>query len=169
VTFWNDTAYQLARKITKGSPLAEDLVSHVYILLHKYNVPDDELPRTFVRFAHNQWNWWQSDFNKTHRGSANTVELSDLIPNDIENWQPTDKALFLQEYMDESPVDDSDQFCKELTRMHLYGMTYREINKETGISLDIIHKAIKQVKNDIHNSYQHRYSESDADLSPAGY
>ena len=164
--FWRIEAYRLAKSITRGNPLYEDLVSHVYILMDKYNVREEDLPRTFVWFAHNQWNWYQSDFNKQFRGSANTVELSELLPSDPDDT-PSELLKFLQSYLEESPADDSDTFCKEITKMYLYGMTYREIRAETGISLDIIHKAIKQVKHDIHYSYEHRDSPCIADIQPA--
>ncbi len=154
----------MAKSITRGHPLHEDLVSHVYILMDKYSVPEEDLPRTFVRFAYNQWNWYQSDFNKTFRGSANLVELSDLLPDDMDDMAPSALKLFFDAYMEQSPADETDIFCREITKMYLYGMTYREIMAETGISLNIIHKAIKQVKHDIHHSYQHRDSPSIADL-----
>jgi hypothetical protein len=164
VKFWSSEAYRLAKSITRGHPLHEDLVSHVYILMDKYSVPEEDLPRTFVRFAYNQWNWYQSDFNKTFRGSANLVELSDLLPDDMDDMAPSALKLFFDAYMEQSPADETDIFCREITKMYLYGMTYREIMAETGISLNIIHKAIKQVKHDIHHSYQHRDSPSIADL-----
>jgi DNA-directed RNA polymerase specialized sigma24 family protein len=132
--------------------------------MDKYSVPEEDLPRTFVRFAYNQWNWYQSDFNKTFRGSANLVELSDLLPDDMDDMAPSALKLFFDAYMEQSPADETDIFCREITKMYLYGMTYREIMAETGISLNIIHKAIKQVKHDIHHSYQHRDSPSIADL-----
>jgi DNA-directed RNA polymerase specialized sigma24 family protein len=164
VKFWKAEAYRLAKSITRGHPLHEDLVSHVYILMDKYSVSEEDLPRTFVRFAYNQWNWYQSDFNKTFRGSANTVELSDLLPDDMDDMAPSALKLFLDAYMDQSPANETDIFCREITKMYLYGMTYREIMAETGISLNIIHKAIKQVKHDIHHSYEHRDSPSIADV-----
>lgn len=165
--FWKSEAYRLAKGITRGNELYSDLVSHVYILMAKYDISEEDLPRTFVRFAHNQWNWYQSDFNRLFRGSANQVELSDLLSATADDIEPTELQIFLEQYLEQSPADESEIFCKEITKMHLYGMTYREIKTETGISLDIIHKAIKQVKNDIYDSYKHRDSESFADLSPA--
>jgi hypothetical protein len=44
-----------------------------------------------------------------------------------------------------------DPFIKEITKMHLCGMTFRDIKELTGISLDTIHKTIKQFKNDLHD------------------
>ena len=50
--------------------------------------------------------------------------------------------------------------------MHLMGMTYREIRNETGISLDTIHLAIKQFKNDLsdYNITTNRICESSNEL-----
>lgn len=47
--------------------------------------------------------------------------------------------------------NDGDPFIKEITKMHLCGMTFRDIKELTGISLDTIHKTIKQFKNDLFN------------------
>jgi hypothetical protein len=53
--------------------------------------------------------------------------------------------------MQKSPEDDQELFCKELTKMHLYGMTYRDIKAETNLSLRVIHGAINQFKNDLYS------------------
>jgi transposase len=65
--------------------------------------------------------------------------------------------------MHQSPTDDQELFTKEITKMHLMGMTYREIRNETGISLDTIHLAIKQFKNDLFITYN--YSNRDCKSS----
>jgi uncharacterized protein YerC len=54
----------------------------------------------------------------------------------------------------------------EITKMHLMGMTYREIRNETGISLDTIHLAIKQFKHDLsdYNITANRICESSPEL-----
>jgi len=49
------------------------------------------------------------------------------------------------------PKDDQELFIKEVTKMHLYGMTYREIKENTGLGLDTIHKTIKKFKYDLYN------------------
>jgi transposase len=48
------------------------------------------------------------------------------------------------------PKDDQELFIKEVTKMHLYGMTYREIKENTGLGLDTIHKTIKKFKHDLY-------------------
>lgn len=57
---------------------------------------------------------------------------------------------YLDKYMEKSPENDQELFCKEITKMHLYGMTYRDIKAETNLPLRVIHGAIKQFKNDLH-------------------
>lgn len=177
VKFWSEEAYKIAKIITNRSDLSTDLVAHVYIILQKYEIPEEDLPKAFVRYAHNQWKWYHSDFNKLFRSSANTVELSQLIKEDNEQLliDPFseeiigEKEKFLNEYLDQSPTDDTDNFCREITKMYLYGMTYREIKSVTGISLDVIHKAIKQIKHDINDNYERRDSKSHANVQPSGY
>ena len=57
-------------------------------------------------------------------------------------------------------------FAKRITKMHLYGMTYRDIKAETNLPLRVIHGAIKQFKNDLHfiHTGEPRDSESIHDL-----
>jgi len=66
-------------------------------------------------------------------------------------YQESKYQQILDEFMDDNSENDQILFCKEITKMHLCGMTYREIRSLTGISLDTIHKAIKKFKNDLNN------------------
>jgi transposase len=66
------------------------------------------------------------------------------------------------------PKDDQELFIKEITKMHLYGMTYREIKKNTGLGLDTIHKTIKKFKYDLYN-YRNGDGEGAPDLEPSEY
>jgi len=147
--FWNREAYKIAEKITGGHELSCDLVSHVFLILNRYKLSEEDLPRTFARFAYNQWNWRESDFNKTMRG-RNTIEIIDIIEE--ENILASDLQDRFRDYLESSPENDNELFCKEIAKMYICGMTYREIRSETGISLDMINKALKQFKNDVFNT-----------------
>jgi uncharacterized protein YerC len=146
--FWEKDAYVIAKKLTNNHELHRDLVSHVFILLHKYELEANVLPKMFARFAWNQWNWQQSEFNKTMRfPGLELIEIQDenceTIPNKYQD--------LMNDFINKIPKDDQELFVKEVTKMHLYGMTYREIKKNTGLHLDTIHKAIKKFKYDLHN------------------
>jgi hypothetical protein len=151
VEFWNKEAYHIAYKITGGHPLYNDLVPHVYLLLSKLHIKESDLPRVFARWAWNQYTWKESKFNQLHRPGISVPSGFDKLDDGM-MYQETRYQRILDNYMDQNPDDDQILFCKEITKMHLCGMTYREIRSLTGISLDTIHKAIKKFKNDL-NTY----------------
>lgn len=154
--FWEDEAYKIARKITGDSEIYKDLVGHVYLLLHDRGICEEDLPRTFARFAYNQYKWPGSDWNKQFNTMVHMVSLDYDIPlqgeddNEEEAYQK-----YLREYMDKKSGDDQELFIKEVTRMHLYGMTFRDIKAQTGLSLRVIHSAIKQFKYELYCNHPH--------------
>lgn len=152
--FWENEAYKIAKKITGGSDLHKDLVGHVYLLLYDRNIPEQDLPRTFARFAFNQWKWPGSDWNKQFNTMAHMVSLDYDIPlqSDDEN-QEGEYQEYLREYMEKESTTDQELFIKEVTRMHLYGMTFRDIKAHTGLSLRVIHSAIKQFKYELSSNH----------------
>jgi len=149
-----DSGLPYHQLITGGSDLHKDLVGHIYLLLHDRNIPEEDLPRTFARFAFNQWKWPGSDWNKQFNTMAHMVSLDYDIPlqSDDEN-EEGEYQEYLREYMERESTDDQELFIKEVTRMHLYGMTYRDIRSQTGLSLRVIHSAIKQFKYDLSNNH----------------
>ena len=160
--FWQHEAYVIAEKVTGGNPIYRDLVSHVYLLVYDIDIPSKDLPRLFARYAYNQYNWRDSQFNKQYRLNDPLPELDNR--EEDQEYQETEIQLLLDSYMHQSPTDDQELFTKEITKMHLMGMTYREIRTETGISLDTIHLAIKQFKNDLFITYN--YPNRDCQSSP---
>lgn len=141
--FWKAEAYNIAKKITSNNELHCDLVGHVFILMHRFNFPESDIPAVFARFAYNQWNWQKSEFWRLYRSEGEA--LNDLVDS-AETLSENKYSETLDAYLHS---DDGDEFIKEITKMHLCGMTFREIRDLTGISLDTIHKAIKQFKNDL--------------------
>lgn len=146
--FWNKDAYVIAKKITKNDQLHRDLVSHVFILLEKYELEANVLPKMFARFAWNQWHWKESSFNKEMRFPQS--ELFDIVQDDTDDV-PNQYQELMNSFINKIPKNDQELFIKEVTKMHLYGMTYREIRDNTGLHLETIHKAIKKFKYDLHN------------------
>jgi len=164
--FWNREAYNIALKITGGSELHRDLVSDVFIILSQYNISDADLPKTFARFAYNQWKWPGSEFNKKFNPPIRLIPYESDVASKETDEDISEYQQYLDSYMEKSPEDDQQLFCKEITKMHLYGMTYRDIKAETNLPLRVIHGAIKQFKNDLHfiHTGEHRDSESIHDL-----
>jgi hypothetical protein len=151
VEFWKKEAYNIAHKITGGNELFNDLVPHVYLLLSKLNIKEQDLPRVFARWAYNQYNWKESKFNQLYRGSIMIPDGFDKIAEE-DSYNETEYQQILDAYLEQSPDNDEELFCKEITKMRLMGMTYREIKALTGINLDTINKAINKFKYDIHHS-----------------
>ena len=148
--FWNKEAYSIALKITGGSDLHRVLVSDVFIILSNYNISEADLPKTFARFAYNQWKWPGSEFNKKFNPPIRLISYEADFAFKETDEDISEYQQYLDKYMDKSPEDDQELFCKEITKMHLYGMTYRDIKAETNLPLRVIHGAIKQFKNDLH-------------------
>ena len=163
--FWKKEAYLIASKITGGNPISSDLVSHVYLLVHELSIRSEDLPRVFARYAYNQYNWRDSTFNKLFKTYDELPDM-DSRQSDDESYQVTKAQELLDDYLHQSPEDDQKMFTKEITKMHLMGMTYREIRTLTGISLDTIHLAIKQFKYDLsdYNNTTNRICESSPEL-----
>jgi DNA-directed RNA polymerase specialized sigma24 family protein len=163
--FWTREAYEITKKLTGNSSLSHDLVSHVFLLLFDKDIPEDELPKTFNKFAYNQWHWPNSSFNREHRFRANTVDIIDDIDLTDDSNEYTEHEDFIYNYLHSNSATDEEMFIKEIASMHLCGMTYREIQSKTSISLDTINKTINQFKNDISNSFdKHRHCKSDVEL-----
>jgi hypothetical protein len=169
--FWSREAYDISKKITANNELASDLVSHVFLILHHLNISEEELPRTFAKFAYNQWTWKQSQFNRQYQRGITNVELPDSFTGKTDEEDFTEYQDMLIQFLEAAPIDDSDMFCKEIAKMHMYGMTYRDIRNETDQSLQIIHQAIKQFKHDLYNYYNHtvlhRTGQSTDDIQPS--
>lgn len=163
--FWKKEAYIIAGKITGGNPISSDLVSHVYLLVYDLGIRQEDLPRVFARYAYNQYNWRDSTFNKLYKTHDQLPDL-DSRQSDDESYEVTKAQELLDDYLHQSPEDDQKMFTKEITKMHLMGMTYREIRTLTGISLDTIHLAIKQFKYDLsdYNNSSNRICESSPEL-----
>lgn len=163
--FWKKEAYIIASKITGGNPISSDLVSHVYLLVHELSIRSEDLPRVFARYAYNQYNWRDSTFNKLFKTHDELPDMESKQSDD-ESYEVTKAQELLDDYLHQSPEDDQKMFTKEITKMHLMGMTYREIRTLTGISLDTIHLAIKQFKYDLsdYNNTTNRICESSPEL-----
>ena len=109
--FWEKDAYAIAKKLTNNHELHRDLVSFVFILLHKYELEANVLPKMFARFAWNQWNWKESAFNKEMRFPSN--ELGEIIQDESEDV-PNKYQNLINSFLSTRPKDDQELFIKEV-------------------------------------------------------
>ena len=165
VEFWNREAYKIAKKVTGGHELYTDLVAHVFLLLHKKEIPEDELPKVFARYCWNQWTWTESKFNKTFR-CFSFEEATNKANNEEETISSNEQYKeILYAYLSDISETKEDMFIKGVAQMYLRGMTYRKIREKTGLSLSLIHRTMKKLKHDLFNyTYEHRNVKSIPDI-----
>ena len=153
--FESEQPYKIADRITNESELSPDLVVHVFFIMEKKNDIEDE-PAFFARTAYQQWNWTNSEFNRLHRTNELRFEDDGNIPDPLEEViiDNGSKYLeFMRSYMDATPKSPEDWFKIQVGRMVLEGLTYRQIEKKTNLNKRYITETIKQLKDDIFNSY----------------
>lgn len=157
--FWNKQAYEIAYKITSGRDIHRDLVAFVYILLHDRGIVAVSLPAVFARYAYQQYNWKDSAFNKLY--ASYTVDISQInIEKAQEQYQENSYGVLLDEYFDEESQSENEFFCKEIAKLVFQSMSYREIERLTGIRAADVTTAIKQFKDDFRNFCSSRSGQS---------
>jgi len=162
--FQSDEPYIIANKVTSGHDLTDDLVAHLYIMMHdKDNIKD--VPAFFARCAYQQWNWYQSEFNKQYRSEH--IELNEEITPDVQHKSDeSEYQKFLRDYIEEPPNDLIEWYKKEMAKLFIQGMTYREIQSRTKINLRYISETIKQFKDDVRNNFEQSRDGNDPDDTP---
>ena len=163
--FWNDKAYEIAKKVTADHELKSDLVAHVFLLLHDREIPEKDLPKVFARFSYNQWNWYESDFNNKFR--CRSFEEARNKANEEEELISSNEMYkkILYNYLSDISETKEQMFIKGVAQMYLKGMTYRKIREKTGLSLDLIHRTMKKLKHDLYNyPDEHRDCKSITDI-----
>ena len=160
--------YEIASNITGGHELTNDLVSFVYLIMYDYPKDIEDVTKFFTRLAHNQWNWCDSPFNLLHKPPF--CELYDNYPDKNQDTQENEYKRFLRDYLEEPTNEITEWYKKEIAKLFLQGMTYREIQSGTKINLRYISETIKQFKNDVSNNFNKcRISNGNANSSPAEY
>lgn len=163
VEFWNREAYTIARKITSDRDIHRDLVAFVYILLHDKGIVPQSLPATFARWAYQQYNWKDSAFNKQYANYHLDIDSIDYDKID-EKYQESKYGRLIDEYFDQESQSENEFFCKEIAKLVFQSMSYREIERLTGIRHDIVCNAIKQFRNDFRDFCSNRSSATDIQL-----
>lgn len=163
--FWNREAYTIARKITSDRDIHRDLVAFVYILLHDKGIIPQSLPATFARWAYQQYTWKDSAFNKQYANYHLDIDSIDYDKID-EKYQESNYGRLIDEYFDQESATENEFFCKEIAKLVFQSMSYREIERLTGIRHDIVCNAIKQFRNDFRDFCSNRSGAADIQLGP---
>lgn len=161
--FWNREAYTIARKITSDRDIHRDLVAFVYILLHDKGIVPQSLPATFARWAYQQYNWKDSAFNKQYANYHLDIDSIDYDKID-EKYQESKYGRLIDEYFDQESATENEFFCKEIAKLVFQSMSYREIERLTGIRHDIVCNAVKQFRNDFRDFCSNRGGAADIQL-----
>lgn len=146
--------FEIASNITGGHELTNDLVNFVYIVMYEYDKPIENYTKFFTRLAHNQWNWCDSEFNKLYKPPFN--ELDDSVSFNQEDNEENEYRKFLRDYLESKPNDITEWYKKEIAKLFVQGMTYREIQSGTKINLRYISETIKQFINDVNYNFHSR-------------
>lgn len=161
--FESDVPLIIANRITNKHNLTHDLVNHVYLIMHNKHI--DDFAAFFARTAYQQWNWYQSEFNRQYR--CEFIELNeDITPTEMTDQQESRYQKFLRDYLEEQSGDMVEWYKKEIAKLFIQGMTYREISKRTSINTRYILEAKKQFKNDVRNNFEQSWDGNDPDDSP---
>ena len=147
--------FEIASNITGGDELTGDLVNFVYLAMYEYDKPIEDYTKFFTRLAYNQWNWSDSAFNKLYKPPFN--ELNDYsMKAESEDNEENEYRKFLRDYL-ETPSDEiTEWYKKEIAKLFVQGMTYREIQKGTKINLRYISETIKQFIDDVNYNFHSR-------------
>lgn len=161
--FSTRSPYNIAKKITKGDDLYNDLVAHVYMIMIDKPKPDN-IGANFASIAYRQYNWHNSEFNRLYRPvftsefdeSFMSIEEEEIIHMD-------EFKEHLHKYLKSTSDNPVEWFTKEIAKMVMAGKTYRQIQSDTKVNTSQITKSIKQFKHDLYNSFHSRF---DCDHSP---
>jgi Trp operon repressor len=155
MNFWNKQAYDIAKRITSDRDIHRDLVSFIYILLHDRNIVSISLPATFARYAYQQYNWKNSEFNKLYVSFDR--DISEInIEKICEDYEESHYGNMLDEYFEQKSSNDAEFFCKEIAKLVFQSMSYREIQALTGIKISTITKTMQKFKYDFRNFCDNR-------------
>lgn len=157
--------YEIASKITSEHSLTTDLVNHVLLIIHNKKEVEN-IGGLFARVCWNQWTWCDSEFNNLYR--KDNIELNEEITPNVERKRTHNKyRKALEEYLETNyHKDPVDWFRKEIVKMTFQGMTYRQIQEETGINKDYIVQIKKQFKDDFRNYFNECGDSDDTKHTP---
>ena len=158
----NNPEYKdICKKVSKGSPLYEDLFQEVFIIIADYDKEKikeihskGQLKYFFTRIVMNNFNSSSSPFYYKHRANGYKVGVADLthVPDPIEDYDhKIDKQLaFIQTALTTEGEDTrSDWYKKTILRKYQELGSYDKVSKATGIPLTAVYETIKEFKKEI--------------------
>ena len=153
--FNSEEPYIRARNITNNHELTGDLVSFVYLMMFDSKKEIKNVAAMFTKLAYNQWNWSGSEFHKEQGTFNETYSHDDLdyLKCEFSDNEETDRQRFLRDYLEQESSDVVEWYKKEIAKLILQGMTYREIQKNTKINLRYLSETIKQFIEDVHSDF----------------
>lgn len=156
--------YNIARGITSGHELADDLVSHAYLIIcKKENIKD--VSGMFASICYMEWNKPNSSFNRLYRPYY-TCEIVEEITADVDElWIDSEYKQFLRDYINHVPSgeDNWEWFKRQIAKFTLIGMTQQEIQDEYGLDRSYVSKTLTQFKKDVLDNYIERFGSEDID------
>lgn len=146
--------YEIARGITHNNELYSDLVSFVYLIMHKKKGIKNE-ESYFSRCALIQWHKPNSEFNKTYRPYYTTELIEDITEDYDEDWIASKYKRFFYEYINKAPSGESsvEWYKRQIVKFILNGMTQKQIEKEYGINQSYVSLILKEFKQDVRDYY----------------
>jgi len=154
--------YDIAKKITKGSDLHHDLVSHVYLIMRD-KVGIESKRNYFAMCCWIEWTKPNSSFNRKYKPFYTTEIIEELI-EDIEHEETPNKyKKFLREYIAKEGKTNEDWFKKQIAKFTLIGMTQTEIQERYGIDQRYVSKTLEEFRKDVRNSYTKHCNSKDID------
>jgi uncharacterized protein YerC len=147
--------YRIAKEVTGGDELSNDLAHYVYeIVIQQQNIRD--FNGYFASACAFHWFTIDSSFNKLY-DRFRTVELYEYVLESDEDIVPNDKYLqFLREYISTKAEDHEDFVRKEVAKLVIQGKTYRQIEKEVKINISYVHAIISEFRDCAFNAFIER-------------
>lgn len=147
--FETNEPYEIAKKITNNHYLSGDLVSFLYEkLIDKEDIRD--IRAIFTSWCYYQWVWSDSAFRNLHRLECEYGVQCELTQREEEE---TPEQKLLRDYIEESTNNVEDWAVKEIVKLRLQGMTFKEIRDKVRITDYTVNKAIEKFKDDFINYY----------------
>lgn len=162
--FHTNQPYEIAKGITGGHELANDLVAHVFLIMEKKENVRDQAAM-FAGCCYTEWQKPNSSFNKLYRPHY-TCEIVEEITEDIDTeWIESEHKKFLREYIEQQPSGEGAEewYKRQIAKFVIMGMTQKEIEREYGIPQAYVSLTLKQFKKDVLDNYIKRFGSEDID------
>ena len=132
--------YELAKKITKGSPLYRDLFHEVYLQIQEKEFKESDNVKGYIAVAMWRQFYGDSKFRKLYSDTGE--ELPEIRQeHDLERWGAIEKVSLVQQRLPE--------FERMISELVLSGWKMTEIAESTQVPIDTIRKAWQCFKKEV--------------------